>query len=116
MIVKQDILKQTNDDLKRQIELFGWGLGKYDLQVSNADKSSIEFVIQKFSYRYKLNKQIQGVIDWMKQLNSNVKIEIIPGTSHDVFVMTMKTTSEKKEKQKPTIDEPAMISSDEKTT
>ena len=116
MIVKQELLKQTNDDLKQTIELFAWGSGKYDVQISKADKSSIEFVLQKFSYRYKLNKQIQGVIDWMKQFNSNVKIDIIPDKSHDVFVMTIKTANEKKEKQKPIIDEPAMISSDEKTT
>lgn len=115
MIIKQDKLKQAPNELHNAMELFGWGLANYDVQILKVEKNSIEFVIQKFSYRYKCNNQIQGAIDWLKQQCPNVKIETNSDKQFDLFVMGLKASKEKKEKIELPIDEPALISDDEKT-
>jgi hypothetical protein len=116
MILKQDKLKQSLPELKGAIELFVWGLSNYDVLILKTEKNTIEFVIQKFSYRYKTNNQITGAIDWLKQQIPNVKIEIIPDNKSDIYVMGLRASKEKKEKIEIPIDEPELISSDEKTT
>lgn len=115
MIVRQEKLKQAQPELQVAMELFGWGLSNYDIQILKSEKNSIEFVIQKFAYRYKLNNQIQGAIDWLKQQNPGIKIDINQDKKFDLFVLGLKVSKEKKEKIEMPIDEPAMISSDEKT-
>lgn len=119
MIIKQDKLKQTQSELHVAMELFAWALSNYDVQVLKVEKNSVEFVIQKFSYRYKINNQIQVVIDWLKEQCPDVKIETKNEKQFDLFIIGFKVTKEKKEKIEKNelpIDEPAMISSDEKTT
>lgn len=102
MLVNQHKLKQTNDEITKGIETFVWGIGKqYDVQVLNADKSSVEFAIQKFSYRYKLNNQIQGVIEWIETEIPGIKIEKKEGKKHDIFVMAIKTKTQKTKTEKP---------------
>ncbi len=97
MIVKQDKLKQTSPELSKAVELFAWGLGKYDVLILKAEKNSVEFNIQKFSYRYKTNNEITGAIEWIKQQVPNVNISTSEVKKHDLFSMSIKMTKEKKE-------------------
>jgi len=102
MLISQHKLKQTNDEIAKAIETFVWGIGStYDVQVLNADKNSVEFGIQKFSYRYKLNNQIQGVIEWIEKEIPGIKIEKKQGKQYDIFILSSKTKTSKPKTEKP---------------
>lgn len=98
MIVKQDKLKQASPELNKAVELFAWGLGKYDVLILKAEKNSVEFNIQKFSFRFKTNNEIAGAIEWIKQQVPGVNIVTSEVKKHELFTMSMKLTKEKKEK------------------
>jgi len=102
MLISQHKLKQTNDEIAKAIETFVWGIGtSYDVQVLNAEKNSVEFGIQKFSYRYKLNNQIQGVIEWIENEMPGIKVEKKEGKRYDTFVLSNKMKASKTKTEKP---------------
>lgn len=66
------------------------------------------FTIEKTSYKYKKNKDIETAIEWLQEKVSDIKIEVLSNKKHDTFFMSLKVKETKEDVPKEAINEEAI--------
>jgi hypothetical protein len=112
MIVQKQLLQVAKPEVISAVHSFNYYLGKYyKIQIMKligtdyADEfqkgTATGFVIEQAAgnFRYKLNQDINFVIEWLAEGHSQIEVVTIPVKNWDLFVIRMKPKNEKKKKQ-----------------
>jgi hypothetical protein len=66
------------------------------------------FTIEKKSYKFKKNTDIQTAIDWLTEKVADIKIETLSNKKYDTFYLSLKIKETKEDVPKEAINEEAI--------